>query len=140
MSAFIIMESILSIIKSFVQTFQGITLLIALLCLIVILFILAILMSFKNTSLKFPPVYGPCPDFWKGGPDNTCRIPNTVLQNKPTGSLATDNTPGYNDPFINFNDDKWSTLYSTTSKQCALKKWTNTFKVEWDGISNYNNC
>jgi hypothetical protein len=97
-------------------------------------------MSFKNTSLKFPPVYGPCPDFWKGGPNNTCTIPKSLLENAPNGSLSTDNTPGYTISEIDFNNDKWSTLYLTKTKQCALKQWTNKYKVEWDGISNYNNC
>lgn len=95
-------------------------------------------MSFKNTSLKYPPNYGVCPDYWEITSEKKCTIPNDG--NRPTGTLSTSNTPGYNTNTIDFNDNKWNTLYLNKTKQCALRKWTNDYKVEWDGISNYNNC
>jgi hypothetical protein len=130
------------------SSFYNVTIIIALVILIIILIILAIIMSFKNKSLKYPPSYGNCPDYWSYNADNkSCRIP-TVTAGVPglngvlPASISTTDTPGYNSSstHIDFNNQSWNNLYSTKSKQCALKKWTNDKKVEWDGISNYNDC
>lgn len=120
--------------------FYFIVLSIATVILILILVILGVLMSYtKNNKLIYPPSYSTCPDYWENKADNTCNIPSNI--NKPTGTYEnTTSTPGFTTGNIDFKSGAWNTLYSSTKKECALKKWSNKYNVEWDGISNYNDC
>jgi len=133
------------------EAFYIIVLSVAVIFLILVLTIIGIMMSAKNNKEVFPPTKNTCPDYWTsvdngGDPKvNKCKINPSNIGSFTRGTDQTYNiptdTPGYNaaDGTINFGDSKWGTKYQRTS-QCALNFWTNTNKISWDGISNFNGC
>jgi hypothetical protein len=99
----------------------------------------------------FPPVSKTCPDRWGSEKDEAtekvlCKIPLATDTNSgvsPDGTFdykAIDKTHGFNvnRDVIDFNDEKWAK--TGVSNTCALKKWANTYNIQWDGITNYNGC
>lgn len=100
----------------------------------------------------FPPVSKTCPDRWGSKTTNEtpekvlCKIPGETDINSgvsPDGTFdykASNKTHGFNndDDAIDFNDEGWAK--TGVSNTCALKKWANTYNIQWDGITNYNGC
>lgn len=96
----------------------------------------------------FPPVSKTCPDRWGSEKDkNTekvlCKIPDaTDINSGVSQDVYKDSniTHGFNDneDVIDFNDEGWAK--TGVSNTCALKKWANTYNIQWDGITNYNGC
>lgn len=139
------------------EIFYIIVMSIATIVLIILLTIIGIILSQKNNAQIYPPSKNTCPDYWKADKDaagNAVCIINDInkgnINKDTTGNylLSTDKyntlkvfTPAYVDGSnkINFNDATWASGFSTT-QQCALKKWSNTNKINWDGISNFNGC
>ena len=119
--------------------------------LILILTILGIMMSYHNGNSVFPSSQRNCPDYWvfDGSyckiPENEGGINTGLLQYNNTTWSNADNShiPGITKgSSINFNDESWVS-YSTQSGQssiCGLKSWANSNTIEWDGITNYNQC
>jgi hypothetical protein len=94
----------------------------------------------------FPPVSKTCPDRWgseKDGEKVLCKIPGATDINSgvsPDDYKVRTITHGLNagKDAIDFNDEKWAK--TGVSNTCALKKWANTYNIQWDGITNYNGC
>ena len=96
----------------------------------------------------FPPVSKTCPDRWGSEKDeNTkkvlCKIPGATDINSgvsPDDYKVRTITHGLNagKDAIDFNDEEWAK--KGVSNTCALKKWANTYNIQWDGITNYNGC
>ena len=96
----------------------------------------------------FPPVSKTCPDRWGSEKDkNTekvlCKIPGETDINSGVSQdvyKVRTITHGLNAGMnaIDFNDEGWAK--TGVSNTCALKKWANTYNIQWDGITNYNGC
>jgi len=94
----------------------------------------------------FPPVSKTCPDRWgseKDGEKVLCKIPGATDINSgvsPDDYKVRTITHGLNagKDAIDFNDEEWAK--KGVSNTCALKKWANTYNIQWDGITNYNGC
>lgn len=94
----------------------------------------------------FPPVSKTCPDRWgseKDGEKVLCKIPGATDINSgvsPDDYKDRTITHGLNASMnaIDFNDEEWAK--TGVSNTCALKKWANTYNIQWDGITNYNGC
>ena len=102
------------------ERFYKIALIVAILFLIVCLIGIGILMQYQNAGMKFPIHPNACPDFWNSTDGTTC-TPDSKGTNKGT----------FTNPSISL------TSYSTI---CDKYKWAKQYKVNWDGVSNYNGC
>ena len=116
-----------------------------LLVFIILLSIFYSLLISKNSSLKSR--YDSCPEKWVV--DETsgyCKIPASELNGSVYGNVLIDNgykqkgipyqSIGQYGKVINFNDASWFSYYSTSSSECAWKKWATHNNVVWSGITN----
>jgi hypothetical protein len=137
------------------DSFQLTVLGIAVIILIVILSFIGITLANNNKSVVFPPVANSCPDYWTVSSDGTkCIVPlssatnvgniyvrdklSTVFTTTTINSKAPYGTPGYSSGAINFSDAGWTANGKSTI--CQQKGWANNYGIQWDGVSNYNNC
>ena len=150
------------------DSFQITTLSMAFIILVIILIAVGVMMSSsnKNTSIPFPSYVHTCPDYWEvGGPSSSsssssapggsggghsvCILP-TCNSGLNLGSLC--NSAGSYDfadsskhlqqnPVSGkvFIDPK-DTLSSNPVPFCSLFDWASTYGVNWDGVSNTNQC
>jgi hypothetical protein len=120
--------------------FYMIAMAIAIIVLIIILTVIGVMLSYKNT-VSFPPSQNACPDYWTETVDNNGKIVCTIDQRNQGTFTSTSSTPGYNasNQTINFKDPGWGNT-DNSSATCSLKKWANTNYILWDGVSNYNGC
>ena len=83
------------------------------------------LISSNNENIRFPPNTSDCPDFYVKNEDGKCE--NVKL-------IGTDSS-GCN--IQNFNSDQYlNTGMGPASGICNKKKWAESCKVNWDGITN----
>lgn len=130
------------------RTFYTLVVVIALVILIGVLIFLAMQIDDSKQEKAFPPVQSDCPDYWnKVG--TSCYIPVDGSNHPNTGTirdggsllLTPTNTPGLNYSSIPLSIDMAATGWSSTSTSiCGKKQWANTYGIEWDGVSNYNDC
>lgn len=59
------------------EDFYFYTLVVAVILLIVMLTMIGITMSYKNSLQSFPPTDNKCPDYWEIAPDGYCRYPGS---------------------------------------------------------------
>lgn len=118
------------------------------LVLLIILLILYGAFYNKLASKPYPETQDICPKQWSMDGSGNCVNPictsgtscNSLAEN---GSWAsTTNTPGYKNSIIgrgsfNPNDSGWASFNNTTSDICGKNSWTNTNKIEWNGIKEY---
>jgi hypothetical protein len=144
------------------DVFYIIVLSVAVCLLILILTYIGIKMSNKTSNVTpYPPSALTCPDYWDQTTDSSgnsvCIIPpyaapGSSVMPANTGSIYGDNgknnlsatgpsaVAGYSGASgtINFSNSGWNN--SGASATCAQKNWANKYGLQWDGISNYNNC
>lgn len=103
------------------ERFHIITLLVATVTLIILLTISGILLHNDKRSQKFPPTHKKCPDGWthNGNDPGTCT---------------------FVDGGVNQGTDTDVTEYTLDKDPCVNRKWANTNKVYWDGLTTYNGC
>jgi hypothetical protein len=122
------------------DSFYVIVLSIASLLLIIILTYIGVKMTDKSSNVSvYPPSSQPCPDYWLQSSNAAfpgCVIPPATQAN--TKPFKSTNTYGMNNNIINFDDPAWATNGKT--KLCNQKDWANKYNIQWDGVSNYNNC
>jgi hypothetical protein len=121
---------------------------IAVVILIIALVGIGIAFNTPNNAEVFPTVQNQCPDYWEvDGSSNKCKIPGTGTLNAPTIPVDSNNqpinmnatnTPGLDNSSIDFTASGWS--MGGNSSTCSKKKWADSYKIIWDGITNYNNC
>lgn len=128
--------------------FYTIVIVIALVILIGVLVFLAMQIEDSQEEKAFPPIQSGCPDYWDQN-GTICDIPPYGTDHPNTGQirdggtllLSSSNTPGLdltsNPVSIDMASGAWS---STKTSICGKKDWANTYGLEWDGVSNYNNC
>jgi len=122
------------------NSFNMIVMTVAVVFLILILSAVGIIMLYtKNNNQIYPPTSSKCPDYWTLGSNGvTCRSSGTnegTITSGGTGQVVTGTSPNFG---LN-TDDTAFTRHSMT-KTCGQKRWANMYKVEWDGVSNYNKC
>jgi hypothetical protein len=127
-------------------SFYSIVVIMAVIILIVALVFIALQIEDNVDNKSYPPVQTKCPDYWDSYGTN-CKIPPFGSEHPNTGSiregenliLDPSNTPGldFGDDSIDMADSGWS---SDTTSLCGKKKWANLYNIEWDGVSNYNDC
>ena len=130
-------------------SFYTIVVVIALIVLIVVLVFLALQIQDAKDEKPFPPTQSTCPDYWDTN-GTLCNVPPFGSEHPNMGSirdsqgnllLSTNNTSGLNlmdNPIsIDMSDELWT---SGGTALCSKKQWTNTYGIEWDGVSNYNGC
>lgn len=132
---------------------------IAAIILILVLTYIGILLYFAKSDEVYPPYQKPCPDYWEVTADGKCVFPvSGTVRNRGTLTVSNTNqmdatqsgpsvTPGVhqstgaNDPTtINFSDAGWKTVYGKKNDLCNKKYWADTFQIEWDGVTNTNQC
>jgi len=132
--------------------------------LILMLTYVGILLYYAKSDEVFPPYQKPCPDYWDVDSSGKCIYPiaNTArnlgelvketdstvanYDKKIKANLATQ-TPGVtqyssdSDPtVIDFSVDGWKTAFNKPSPLCNKKAWADYFNIEWDGVTNTNQC
>lgn len=128
----------------------------AIILIIILTYVGVVLMKPGNSSVPYPPVKNDCPDYWKFAPDSSyCMIPKNTEPNKGTlydinGIIDTKVvvTPGFNANVAVVNGQPVAGIDFTVSSWngggltsiCAQKKWSKTWGVMIDGVSNYNSC
>lgn len=101
------------------ERFHIITLLVATVTLIILLTISGILLHNDKRSQKFPPTHAKCPDGWThdGNDPGECTLDE--------GGENVGDTDG---------------SHTLDKDPCVNRKWANTNKVYWDGLTTYNGC
>ena len=151
------------------DSFYNIVLIVAVILFILVLTYIGILLAEKKltgeVAANYPPVQNSCPDNWEAKihvdendvEKTYCKVPTdsmknigTILDKSKTSSDKNnaETTIGYNaslfsdgdnvEPVIDFESHLWLTQGKTAD--CAKKAWADTYDIQWDGISNYNQC
>lgn len=130
--------------------------------LILLLTYVGILLYYAKGTEVFPPNQKPCPDYWVMNADGKCVFP-LADTSRNRGSLgdsidkyklsttAVAGTPGYTvgtvgangavtGSTIDFSNAGWKTKYGKPSELCNKKRWSEIYNIEWDGVTNTNQC
>ena len=139
--------------------FYTIVLVIAVILLIIGLTVCAMLIRHQDKDEEYPKTHGPCPDKWTVNGNDSCVLPlyknqegTTVLGNDdPNVVTFTDATKANVGTFTNavadntnnankFTRDTSTLTFGSAFTRCDKKYWANQYNIQWDGVSNYNNC
>lgn len=122
--------------------FYLIAMAIAIIVLILILTVIGVMLSYKN-KMVFPPSKNMCPDYWTEVSDTSTGKMVCQIDDRNAGTFRSnlDSTPGYDSAkqTIDFKHPRWGNI-GDSSALCAMKKWSNTNGILWDGVTNYNGC
>jgi hypothetical protein len=124
------------------DSFKTTVILIALIILILFLIWIGTTIQSSAKNAVYPPVQNPCPDHWTSDASGNCFIPTDQTNTGNITNFADTNpkTYGY-DPshlLINFADDNWNA--GGISAQCNQRAWAIGNQIQWDTITNYNQC
>lgn len=150
------------------NSFQTITIVIALTILVAVLGYLGYLMSYgKNKQvIEFPTKNNLCPDKWNIDEDGRCVMPTRYNRSEflteelrqpdagwrvkcGTDSTVVDYVTGVcvdsngNPTLIHpYSIDPLHNSWTSDMKSsiCAKKEWANKHNILWDGVSNYTKC
>lgn len=119
----------------------------------------AMLIRHQDKDEEYPKTHGPCPDKWTVNDDGKCVLPlvkkddgTTVLGDSSDpnavtftdakeaniGTLTNDSTLDTN--IITRDENNRSLTFEPALTRCDKKLWANQYNIQWDGVSNYNNC
>lgn len=102
------------------MSFQTTTLAVSITLLFVFLAVIAVLLYRAQSSVKYPPEYSECPDYWTVIGENKCKNEmEGTLSNGPEGMTQ------------DFNGDEFKGQVGLMNK-C---KWANQHGVVWDRIT-----
>ena len=121
-----------------------------------------------NSSVPFPPYVHTCPDYWDvggsssstsssgsdvggggGGGDGVCIVPScssglnigSLCKSDGTYDLGDNNKHLQQNPVTgNMFINPKSTLSSNPVPFCSLFDWSSSYGINWDGVSNTNQC
>ena len=92
----------------------------------------------------FPETQDSCPKMWRVDLRGNCIKPRGTLN---TLDISSGNTPltsiiKTKKGNIGFKpgDSGWQSWNGAKTSICGKKKWADSNKIEWNGISNYNSC
>lgn len=118
----------------------------------------AMLIRHQDKDEEYPKTHGPCPDKWTVNDDGSCVLPYVVDNNGDTvlGDNSNTNAVTFTDAkeanigtFTNNSTDpdnidrdenNRSLTFKPAFTRCDKKLWANQYNIQWDGVSNYNNC
>jgi hypothetical protein len=117
--------------------FYSVVIGIAVIFLILSLIAVGIALQNQGKNEVFPKHQSPCPDGWEID-GSTCTV-NTI---NGGGYLSTSTGITSGDPEENVWTDLTSGKFThkPNATVCAKKTWANQKKIQWDGVSNYNQC
>jgi hypothetical protein len=137
------------------EQFYLIVLAIAVVVLIGMLTFIGVLLYTSKSTIPFPPLKNPCPDYWQIMQDST----DGSVRCKQSGTASSKNVRQSNDfspgiytstrdataqsntaAVINPNAPEWARLYANKSADCAKAKWANNLGIVWDGYTNSTGC
>lgn len=119
----------------------------------------AMLIRHQDKDEEYPKTHGPCPDKWTVNDDGSCVLP---LVKKDDGAIVSGDNSNTN--AVTFTDAKEANIGTFTNAstldtniitrdinnrsltfksaftRCDKKLWANQYNIQWDGVSNYNNC
>jgi len=119
------------------ENFYIIVVVVAVVALILCLVAVGISLQKKNETSPFPKLQAPCPDGWAIDGSN-CTV-NTIN----AGVLEKTNSRSYYD---SADLKVWQPSTSNTfvgvptATICDKRKWAIDKGINWDGVSNYNQC
>ena len=117
--------------------FYSVVIGIAVIFLILSLIAVGIALQNQGKNEVFPKHQAPCPDGWEIDGD-TCKF-NSV--NSGVYGLTQPTTvPDAIDAPVWTNVSGGNFIHKPNSTVCAKKTWANKKKIQWDGVSNYNQC
>jgi len=125
--------------------FKIVVVVIALVILILYLTIIGTQITYANNNSAFPPIKNQCPDNWIMDSSGYCMIPSS--DSGLCGKVSKCNFNGTNPNTygisksgdrINFEDTAW--VQSGTSSRCTQRSWANSLGIQWDTVTNYNQC
>lgn len=137
--------------------FYTIVLVIAVILMIIGLTVCAMLIRHQDKDEEYPKTHGPCPDKWTVNGDGSCVLPYVVDNNGTTVLGDNSNTNAVvfkdakeanigtftntsTDPDITRDANNRSLTFNPAFTRCDKKYWANQYNIQWDGVSNYNNC
>ena len=112
----------------------------------------AMLIRHQDKDEEYPKTHGPCPDKWTVNEDGSCVLPYVVDNNNDTvlGDNTDTNAVAFTDAkeanigtFTNDSNqdpNNRSLIFEPAFTRCDKKYWANQYNIQWDGVSNYNNC
>lgn len=103
------------------MNFQRIVLIVALAILILVLALVGFMLYRYKQSISYPPEISECPDYWKVTGLEQCENVMNIGNGSP-----------YN---MDFSGPQWQGKTGLKQK----KEWAQTYKLEWDGITNNPN-
>jgi hypothetical protein len=116
------------------ESFYIIVVVVAIVSLILCLVLVGItLQSQQGNKPVFPKLQNVCPDGWKVTPDSCSPNP---LNAGDAGHVVTDVSMG------EFYSNVWETSFKRKegASICDKRKWAINNGIQWDGVSNYNQC
>lgn len=119
------------------DNFQIIVLLVAVVALILCLVAVGISLQNKGKTDPFPKLQAPCPDGW-GIDTSGCRVNTTV--NFGTGNISSVNNAFTGTAGVWMNNTNTNLVGNINATICDKRKWAIGNSINWDGISNYNQC
>jgi len=106
------------------EAYHKIVLAVAASVLLLYLLTVGFMMRRDDSDKPWPPVAGRCPDGWKE---------DSIKLNRCTPTSSNINT--------GILKNKTATVDFSNKTVCEKKKWAKIqYRVQWDGISNYNKC
>jgi hypothetical protein len=125
--------------------FYNVVIIVALLILITLLTLFGIF--YKNlTNEPFPSSQDPCPKLWIMDNSGLCVNPSSADVSSnflPIGGTWQTDTPGYvssTTGSFNKSDIAWASYEGAKNEICGKQKWSKKYKIDWNGVSSYNNC
>ena len=132
------------------EQFYVIVITIAIVLLILALTYIGVFLIGDDTAkVTFPPHSNQCPDYWEVNGDGSCEVQKNGIN---LGTKSDDSERTYADKdefvpasdggnqFVTDNASNPTSIDFTAGSICDKKQWANTFKIEWDGVTNYNKC
>jgi hypothetical protein len=101
-----------------------------------ILCLVAVGMSLQTSgaTAPFPKLQAPCPDGWGKDSDGSC-IQNPINIGSRTGPTL---GPDEINVWSSLSSNKFTANPNATI--CDKRKWAIAKGINWDGVSNYNQC
>ena len=146
------------------DSFQTTAVVMAVAFLLLFLILVGVMLAYPSNSranVAFPPVLNACPDFWTvkhlggsgggsggGAGGAVCVLPACNSGNN-LGTLCVNGNYDLADPNKHLQQDPGSgkvfidpnaALSSNPVPFCSLADWAGTFGVNWDGVTNNNQC
>jgi hypothetical protein len=109
--------------------------------------VLILFLAWAGSSIRtaqhtavYPPIQNPCPDDWSYDGSGNCIINSQNKGDITNFATSKPETYGYDatNMLIDFTDPGWAS--GGVSAQCKQQAWAVAHGINWDTITNYNQC